>query len=302
MSSSGVPNLKNPHLDTLNSDFLYHIDINIPDTNNTTDIQARFGDVKFVCMGGTKNRMLDLAKYLRSIIQPQHDKGDLIDISAAGNRYAIYKVGPVLCCSHGVGMSTMGVILHELLKLVRYAKCQDPIFIRLGTSGGIGVNPGTVVISKDAFNGYLRNEYEIAILGQKVVRPANFDLSVAEELFACANKSVNYKVILGNTMGAECFYEGQGRLDGASCEYSESDKMTFLQKCYEKGIRNIEMEAPMFASLTKHVGVRSADICVTLLNRLNGDQIQITKEEKHSFEHRPFEIVGAYIKKVLNIN
>lgn len=75
--------------------------------------------------------------------------------------------------------------------------------------------------------------------------------------------------------------------------------MAFLQKCYEKGIRNIEMEATMFASLTKHVGVRAADVCVTLLNRLNGDQVEITKEQKHEFEQRPFDLVGAYIKKVL---
>lgn len=58
-------------------------------------------------------------------------------------------------------MSSMSVILHELLKLVHYARCQDPLFIRLGTSGGIGVDPGTVVVSKKAFNGYLRNEHEI---------------------------------------------------------------------------------------------------------------------------------------------
>lgn len=112
-------------------------------------------------MGGTKNRMLDLAKYLRSLLEHEHNNEELVDISAAGNRYAIFKVGPVLCCSHGIGISSMSVLLHELLKLVRYAKCQDPIFIRLGTSGGIGVEPGTVVVTKDAYNGYLKNEYEI---------------------------------------------------------------------------------------------------------------------------------------------
>ena len=55
----------------------------------------------------------------------------------------------------------MSVILHELLKLVHYAKCHNPIFIRIGTSGGVGVEPGTVIITNDAYNGYLRNEHEI---------------------------------------------------------------------------------------------------------------------------------------------
>lgn len=53
--------------------------------------------------------------------------------------------------------------------------------------------------------------------------------------------------------------------------------MAFLKECYAKGIRNIEMEAPMFASLTKHVGVNAADICVTIVNRLNGDQVTTSR-------------------------
>lgn len=72
-------------------------------------------------------------------------------------------------------------------------------------------------------------------------------------------------------------FKGQGRIDGASCDYSEAEKMAFLKECYAKGIRNIEMEAPMFASLTKHVGVKAADICVTILNRLNGDQVSTSR-------------------------
>lgn len=33
----------------------------------------------------------------------------------------------------------------------------------------------------------------------------------------------------------------------------------------------------MFASLTQHVGVKAADICVTLVNCLNGDQVDTRK-------------------------
>ena len=40
-----------------------------------------------------------------------------------------------------------------------------------------------------------------------------------------AKDSVN--VEMGKTMGADCFYEGQGRLDGALCAYNEDDKMPF---------------------------------------------------------------------------
>jgi hypothetical protein len=35
---------------------------------------------------------------------------------------------------------------------------------------------------------------------------------------------------------------GQGRLDGAICEYEEGDKMNFLHEAWAQGVRNIEME------------------------------------------------------------
>lgn len=67
---------------------------------------------------------------------------------------------------------------------------------------------------------------------------------------------------------------GQGRLDGAICEYTEADKMEFLKKCFDLGIVNIEMEASMFASVTQKIGVKAGDVCVTIVNRLNGDQVR----------------------------
>lgn len=90
------------------------------------------------------------------------------------------------------------------------------------------------------------------------------------------------------------FYEGQGRLDGAFCEFTENDKMEYLEKLRDFGVVNIEMEgewntnqslrdlinfnflflATIFAALTHHAGIKAAIICVALLNRLNGDQVK----------------------------
>ena len=36
--------------------------------------------------------------------------------------------------------------------------------------------------------------------------------------------------VIGKTMGTDDFYEGQGRLDGAFCEYTEAEKFEYLQK------------------------------------------------------------------------
>lgn len=67
---------------------------------------------------------------------------------------------------------------------------------------------------------------------------------------------------------------GQGRLDGAFCDFSEQDKMDYLEKLKDFGVVNIEMEATIFAALTLHAGIKSAIVCVSLLNRLQGDQVR----------------------------
>ena len=68
-------------------------------------------------------------------------------------------------------------------------------------------------------------------------------------------------------------FTGQGRLDGAFCDFSENDKMEYLNKIHKSGVVNIEMESLSFAALTHHAGVKSAVICVTLMDRLKGDQV-----------------------------
>lgn len=62
-------------------------------------------------------------------------------------------------------------------------------------------------------------------------------------------------------------------MDGAFCEFSEADKMEYLNKIHAFGVVNIEMESTIFSALTHHAGIRAAIVCVTLLDRLKGDQV-----------------------------
>lgn len=201
--------------------------------------------------------------------------------------------------NHGMGMPSMSILLHEMIKLVTYAKCKEPIFIRLGTSGGIGVDPGTVVVTDKAYNELLENHHEFCILGKRVPRVAIFDEDTINSLVSCSSEEDNFKIVRGGTMGTNDFYEAQGRLDGAICDHSLAEKMEFLDKLKAKGIYNIEMEAPMFAALTHYAGIRAADVCVTIINRLQGDQVAMTPHQKKEFEMRPQLVVGRFIKKIL---
>lgn len=93
------------------------------------------------------------------------------NICTGSDRYAMYKIGPVLSVSvcrnnfatqeqkkksnsvvvtivpdcvsafilqHGMGIPSIAIMLHELIKLLYHAHCTDVTIIRIGTSGGIG--------------------------------------------------------------------------------------------------------------------------------------------------------------------
>lgn len=123
-----------------------------------------------------------------------------------------------------MGSSTFSVVLHELLKLVRYAKCHDPVFLRIGTCGGVGIALGTVVVTKDAFNGYLRNEHEIVSKDQcgkymyiyKYFSLAHFrEARYSPRKFSIGNQSENLN--MGRTgwrslRDHKCQYHGHGLL------------------------------------------------------------------------------------------
>lgn len=292
----GRVKLRNPNIQLMDQDILYHLALG----SGSHDLREMFGDVKFVCMGGTPKRMETFAHFIMDEIGYKLPAGtQLQDISAFSYRYSMYKIGPVLSISHGMGVPSLGILLHEMIKLMYHARCKNPIFIRIGTCGGIGVEGGTVVITEDAVDGLLRSTHEMAILGKIVHRPAVLDKRLVRELKSLASVDDPYDTIIGKTMCTSDFYEGQGRLDGAFCEFSENDKMEYLEKLQNFGVVNIEMECTIFAALTHYAGIRAAIVCVTLLDRLKGDQVMSPKEVMNEWQQRPQILVSRLIRKHL---
>lgn len=80
-------------------------------------------------------------------------------------------------------------------------------------------------------------------------------------------------------------FQGQGRLDGAFCEYTETEKLEYLKHLQCQGIINIEMESTVIAALTHQAGIKTAIVCVTLLDRLVGDQVSFFSVYKTIYVH-----------------
>lgn len=70
-------------------------------------------------------------------------------------------------------------------------------------------------------------------------------------------------------------------MDGAFCEFSEIEKLEYLERLQKNGVVNIEMESAAFAALTYHAGIKSAIVCVTYLDRLKHDQVYVINLSVH---------------------
>uniref|UniRef100_A0A8C5QX71 Uridine phosphorylase n=1 Tax=Leptobrachium leishanense TaxID=445787 RepID=A0A8C5QX71_9ANUR len=253
----------NPYLMQMKADILYHFALG----TETHDFPSMFGDVKFVCVGGSPSRMKAFALYIAEELKLGDSQNDIPNICAGTDRYAMYKVGPVLSISHGMGIPSISIMLHELIKLLYHSKCSNVTVIRIGTSGGIGIEPGSVVITNQSVDASFKPQFEQIILGKTVVRSTKLNADLAKELDQCGKEINEFNTVIGNTMCTLDFYEGQARLDGAICSYTEKEKMDYLRAAYNAGIRNIEMESSVFAAMCNISGLRAKDKAFTVLEQ-----------------------------------
>ncbi|TYZ68861.1 hypothetical protein PybrP1_003772 [[Pythium] brassicae (nom. inval.)] len=295
--SSELHHVRNSHIRDMDSDVLYHIGLTCS-ADEKQQIVDLFGDVRFFITGGSADRMTMFAQSVAEHLQIKTPFGYALNPIGSTSRYVVYKVGPVLIANHGMGMPSVSILLHEVTKLLEYAGADNAVYIRMGTSGGIGVEPGTVVITSEGVNNKMQSVDDVAILGDIVQRPSVCSPKVIEEITEAA-KEVGLPFAVGKTLTCDDFYEGQGRLDGAICEYTLEDKMRFLEHCSASGVKNIEMEARGFAAFCHKLNIPVAVVCVTLLNRLLGDQVLSSHETLMGYEERPATVLLHYIKKKL---
>lgn len=279
----------------MKEDILYHFSL----STSTHDFPAMFGDVKFVCIGGSPTRMEAFTKFMAKELGLDHPGAEYPNICRGTDRYAMFKVGPVLSVSHGIGIPSTSIMLHELVKLLYHARCSDVTVIRIGTSGGIGLKPGSVVITQQAVDASFQPVFQQMVLGKPVVQRTCLDEKVAQELMQCASELLKFPTVLGNTMCTSDFYEGQGRLDGALCSYTEKDKQKYLKEAQAAGVCNIEMESSVVAAICGACNIPVAVVCVTLLDRLEGDQVSSPHEVLVEYQERPQHLVSHFIKKRL---
>ena len=260
-------------------DVYYHFGVASSDP-----ILEKLRGVRAVIMAGSGGRIKEFADRWSQI------SGDPEIVAfPKEDRFVTRYTGGVLFASHGMGMPSASIAVQELMRLVFFLKrgeldaMADVFWCRVGTSGGVGLPGGTVVVSSEGLMADLKPFRLLRGRDGEYWFDGTFPPATNRDIIA-ANADADFDIVAGKTVAGNEFFLEQFRLDGALCFETPESKMEWLRWLDENGVRNIEMEGAMIAGYLNHWGFpKFAMICCTLLNRLDGDQVTASPEQLHTF-------------------
>jgi uridine phosphorylase len=281
-------------------------------TGNEVDVYYHFGvasddplleqlrDVKAVVMAGSGGRIKEFARQWSEL----NGQAEVVAFPKEDRFVTRYCAG-VIFASHGMGMPSASIAVQEMMRMVYFLKggdldALDEVFwARVGTSGGVGLPGGTVVVTTEGLMADLQ-PYRLLNGGMgEYWFDGRFPLDVAQAIID-ANAMSGIDVVLGKTVATNEFFLEQFRLDGAVVMETVESKLAWLQWLHDNGVRNIEMEGAMLAGYLNHWGFsKFAMICCTLLNRLDGDQVTSTPAELHAFSEDSGVVLFNYLVTTL---
>ena len=276
-------------------DVYYHFGVASDDP-----VLERFRDVRAIVMAGSGARIERFAKTWSDL-----NSGAEIIALPKEERFTTRYCAGVLFASHGMGMPSASIAVQELMRLVYFLKrgdlaAMDEVFwARVGTSGGVGLEGGTIVVTTEGVMADLQ-PYRVLNGGMgEYWFDSTFPADIARAV-QDANADSGLSVVTGKTVAGNEFFLEQFRLDGAVCMETPQTKMAWLEWIHDNGVRNIEMEGAMLAGYLNHWGFsKFAMICCTLLNRLNGDQVTASPEQMHQYSEDSGTALFNYLKVTL---
>ncbi len=274
-------------------DVYYHFGVSSADP-----ILAALAELKAVVLAGSGGRIKEFAARWSDF-----NGGSEVLAFPKEDRFTARYCAGVLFASHGMGMPSASIALQELMRLVFFVKrgdlaALDEVFwCRVGTSGGVGLPGGTVVVSSEGLMADLKPYRVLNGANGEYWFDGSFPAATTAAIIAASEGVVDFSVLSGKTVAGNEFFLEQFRLDGAISLATPQDKMTWLRWLDENGVRNIEMEGAMLAGYLNHWGFpKFGMICCTLLNRLDGDQVISTPEQLRKFSEDSGVALFNYLK------
>jgi uridine phosphorylase len=134
-----------PVVEGTSRDVYYHLGLASDD-----HMVAQMGDLRAIVMAGSGERIDTFAQRWSA----SHGDAPILHVPKE-ERFVLRYTAGVLFVSHGMGMPSASIAVQELMKLVYFLKKgdteeMDKIFwARVGTSGGVGLPGGTIVVSTE---------------------------------------------------------------------------------------------------------------------------------------------------------
>ena len=113
-------------------------------------------------------------------------------------------------------------------------------------------------------------------------------------------KEQKFKLLIGNSIAADDFYMGQARFDGVvKPKYDEAKRRAYFDKIKALNILNFEMESTGLAAFCNRAEIPATMIAVTLLNRMEGDQVSASSETLAMYSERSQQVAINYLASML---
>jgi uridine phosphorylase len=175
---------------------------------------------------------------------------------------------PVSIMATGIGPDNTEIAVIELLQLVK-----NPVFIRIGSSGGIGkrIKLGDLVISEGAVR--LENT-SLYFVSEGYPAVANFEVILA---LVESVEALGATYHLGLTATAPGFYGAQGRMV-PGLPQPRFPKLT--AELERMNVANLEMETSALLTLASVAGVRAGAVCAIYAERRHNRFIDGELKEK----------------------
>ena len=257
-------------------------------------------DVRAIIMAGSGGRIKEFAQRWSAL-----NGGSEVLAFPKEDRFVTRYTAGVLFASHGMGMPSASIAVQELMRMVYFLKrgdleAMDEVFwARVGTSGGVGLPGGTIVVTSEGLMSDLKPYRLLQGARGTYWFDGTFPAATREAILK-ANESSGLPIVSGKTIATNEFFLEQFRLDGAIRMETAESKQEFLQWLHENGVRNIEMEGAMLAAYLNSWGFSSfAMICACLLNRLEGDQVTSSPEQLHQFSEDSGNVLFNYLESLL---
>lgn len=272
-------------------DVYYHFGV-----SSTDPLLEDLRDIRAVIMAGSGGRIKEFAQRWSDL-----NGGAPILAFPKEDRFVTRYTAGILFASHGMGMPSASIAVQEMMRMVYFLKrgdlgaLQDVFWARVGTSGGVGLPGGTIVVTTEGLMADLKPYRLLQGARGTYWFDGTFPAATRAAIMK-ANASAGLSIAEGKSIAGNEFFLEQFRLDGAIRMETEETKQEFLEWLHDNGVANIEMEGAMFSAYLNWWGFTSfAMICAVLLNRLEGDQVTSTPEQLHKFSEDSGDVLFNYL-------